>query len=82
MLQHGSVTGPTPIPDGTIKLMIDKKIYCAVQPRTAKRLAIELEQAEDAVPSRRAKERLQTWHDNEVRLIKARAPMLGDRTPA
>jgi len=76
MLQHGSVTGPTPIPDGTIKLMIDKKIYCAVQPRTAKRLAIELEQAEDAVPSRRAKERLQTWHDNEVRLIKARAPML------
>jgi imidazolonepropionase-like amidohydrolase len=76
MLQHGSVTGPTPIPDATIKLMIDKKVYCAVQPRTAKRLALELEQAEDAVPSRRAKERLQTWHDNEVRLIKAHAPML------
>jgi imidazolonepropionase-like amidohydrolase len=76
MLQHGSVTGPTPIPDETIKRMIDKKVYCAVQPRTAKRLALELEQAEDAVPSRRAKERLQTWHDNEVRLIKARAPLL------
>jgi imidazolonepropionase-like amidohydrolase len=76
MLQHGSVTGPTPIPDATIKLMLDKKIYCAVQPRTAKRLAIELEQAEDAVPSRRAKERLQTWHENEVKLIKAHAPML------
>jgi len=76
MLQHGSVTGPTPIPDTTIKLLIDRKVYCAVQPRTAKRLALELEQAEDAVPSRRAKERLQTWHDNEVRLIKARVPML------
>ena len=76
MLQHGSVTGPTPMPDAAIKLMIDKKVYCAVQPRTAKRLAIELEQAEDALPSRRAKERLQTWHDNEVKLIKARAPLL------
>jgi imidazolonepropionase-like amidohydrolase len=76
MLQHGSVTGPTPIPEATIKLMLDKKVYCAVQPRTAKRQAIELEQAEDAVPSRRAKERLQTWHDNEVRLIKAHVPLL------
>jgi imidazolonepropionase-like amidohydrolase len=76
MLQHGSVTGPTPIPDATINLMLDKKIYCAVQPRTAKRLAIELEQAGDAVPSRRAKERLQVWHDNEVRLIKAHVPLL------
>jgi imidazolonepropionase-like amidohydrolase len=76
MLQHGSVTGPTPIPDATVKLMFDKKVYCAVQPRTAKRLALELEQAEDAVPSRRAKERLQVWNDNEVRLIKAHVPML------
>ena len=76
MLQHGSVTGPTPIPDSTIELMLDKKVYCAVQPRTAKRLAIELEQADDAGPSRRAKERLQTWHDNEVRLIKAHVPLL------
>ena len=76
MLQHGSVTGPTAIPETTIKLMLDKKVYCAVQPRTAKRLAIELENAEDAVPSRRAKERLQVWHENEVRLVKAHVPML------
>jgi len=76
MLQHGSVTGPTPIPESTIQLMLDKKVYCAVQPRTAKRLAIELEQAADAVPSRRAAERLQTWHDNEVRLVKAHVPLL------
>ena len=41
MLQHGSVTGPTAIPESTIKLMLDKKVYCAVQPRTAKRLAID-----------------------------------------
>ncbi len=65
MLQHGSVTGPTAIPESTIKLMLDKKVYCAVQPRTAKRLAIELENAEDALPSRRAKERLQIWNDND-----------------
>jgi imidazolonepropionase-like amidohydrolase len=76
MLQHGSVTGPTAIPESTIKLMLDKKVYCAVQPRTAKRLAIELENAEDALPSRRAKERLQIWNDNEVRLVKAHVPML------
>jgi imidazolonepropionase-like amidohydrolase len=76
MLQHGSVTGPTPIPDSTIRLMLDKKVYCAVQPRTAKRLQIELEQAEDALPTRRSKERLQTWNDNEVRLVKAHVPML------
>jgi len=76
MLQHGSVTGPTTIPEASLKLMLDKKVYCAVQPRTKKRLAIELDQAEDAVPSRRAKERLQTWHDNEVTLIKARVPLL------
>ena len=43
MLQHGSVTGPTPIPEAPMQQMIAKKIYCAVQPRTAKRLAIELE---------------------------------------
>ena len=47
MLQHGSVTGPTPIPDATIKLIFDKKVYCAVQPRTATRLTLKLEQAED-----------------------------------
>jgi len=76
MLQHGSVTGPTPIPDSTIKLMLDKKVYCAVQPRTARRLQLELEQAEDALPTRRAKERLQTWNDNEVRLVKAHVPLL------
>jgi imidazolonepropionase-like amidohydrolase len=61
MLQHGSVTGPTPMPDALMTRMIQQKVYCAVQPRTAKRLAIEIEQAEDALPSRRAKERLQVW---------------------
>ncbi len=77
MLQHGSVTGPTPIPDSTIQMMIDRNVYCAVQPRTAKRLEIELERAEeDPRPSSRRKERLQVWHENEVRLIEAGAPLL------
>lgn len=77
MLQHASWTGPVPIPDSTIKLILDKKIYAAVQPRTMKRLAYDIAEAERAGnPRSRSKERLQTMHENEVALIKAGVPLL------
>ena len=46
--QHMEITGPEPIPDEVIKLMIANKIYAAVQPSTARRLKIAVEDATDA----------------------------------
>ena len=76
MMQHCTMTGPTPIPESTIKLMLDKRVYCAVQPRTQQRMQLDLVQAETALPSQHAKERIQVQHGNEVRLIKAGVPVL------
>jgi imidazolonepropionase-like amidohydrolase len=72
MLQHGAKTGLVPMPDSTIQLMFDKKVYCAVQPRTAKRLEIEVE---DAGEDPRGKKEL-VRHENQLRLVKARVPLL------
>ena len=36
MGQHMEITGPEPIPDEIVKLMLAKKIYAAVQPSTVK----------------------------------------------
>lgn len=76
MLQHGDWTGPTPIPPETIRMMIDRNIYCAIQPFTKARIAIAVEQAEGGPPSSRRKEKVQTVHLNDVNLIKAGAPLL------
>ena len=73
MLQHAALTHGTPIPDSTIQMMIDRNIYAAVQPRTERRLKLELEQAEAV---RRPKAQTQTRHDNQVRMIKAGVPLL------
>jgi imidazolonepropionase-like amidohydrolase len=72
MLQHGAKTGLVPMPDSTIQLMLDKKVYCAVQPRTAKRLEIEVE---DAGEDNRGKKE-QVRHENQVRLVKSHVPLL------
>ena len=71
MLQHGDWTGPTPIPNATIRMMIDRNIYCAIQPFTNRRIEIALEQAEGGPPSSRRKEKVRTVHVNDVNLIKA-----------
>jgi imidazolonepropionase-like amidohydrolase len=76
MLQHGDWTGITPIPDSTIRSIIERRIYCAIQPFTRKRIEIALEQAEGGPPSSRRKEKVQTVHVNDVNLIKAGAPLL------
>lgn len=76
MLQHGDWTGPTPIPGSTIKMLIDRKIYSAIQPFTQKRIEIALQEAEGGPPSSRRKEKVQTVHVNDTNLIKAGAPLL------
>jgi imidazolonepropionase-like amidohydrolase len=72
MGQHMESTGVEPIPDAIIKLMVDKKIYAAVQPQTQRRLKTDLEDAEDVERSKQS----QTRHENVVRLIKAGLPLL------
>jgi imidazolonepropionase-like amidohydrolase len=76
MLQHGDWTGLTPIPDSTIRSMIDRKVYCAIQPFTQKRIEFAVEQAEGGPPSSRRKEKVRTVHTNDVNLIKSGAPLL------
>jgi imidazolonepropionase-like amidohydrolase len=56
--------------------MIDRGIYCAIQPFTRKRIEIALEQAEGGPPSSRRKDKIRTVHANDVNLIRAGAPLL------
>ena len=75
MVQHGDWTGPTPIPPETIAAMIDRRIYCAIQPFTQKRIENALEEGTDA-PSSRRRDKIRTVHQNDVNLIAAGAPLL------
>ena len=72
MGQHMEITGPEPMPDEVIQLMLARKIYAAVQPSTARRLKIQVEDASDPEQAQQA----QASHDNILRLIKAGVPLL------
>jgi imidazolonepropionase-like amidohydrolase len=72
MGQHMEITGPEPIPEETINQMLAKKMYAAVQPSTARRLKIQIEDAADPDQAKQA----QTSHDNTIRLMKAGLPLL------
>jgi imidazolonepropionase-like amidohydrolase len=76
MMQHAASTGPTPIPDSTIQLVLDRKTYLAVQPRTLRRLEIELKQAEERNPDSRTRFNERVRHENQIRLVKAHVPLL------
>jgi imidazolonepropionase-like amidohydrolase len=76
MMQHAASTGPVAIPDSTIQLALTRKVYLAVQPRTARRLEIELKQAEDRNPDSITRFNERIRHENQIRLIKAHAPLL------
>lgn len=76
MMQHAASTGPVAIPDSTIQLALARKVYLAVQPRTARRLEIELKQAEDRNPDSITRFNERTRHENQIRLIKAHVPLL------
>ena len=73
LLQHGNYTGPTAIPDSTIQLMLEKKTYCAVQPRTQKRMEREIEESEIL---QRPKKFVTIKDENVVRLIRSGVPLL------
>ena len=76
IMQHAASTGPTPIPDSTIQLVLDRKTYLAVQPRTLRRLEIELKQAEERNPDNRTRFNERVRHENQIRLVKAHVPLL------
>jgi len=76
MMQHAASTGPVPIPDSTIQLALDHKTYLAVQPRTLRRLEIELKQAEERNPDSRTRFNERVRHENQIRMIKAHVPLL------
>ena len=76
MMQHAASTGPVPIPDETIQLALARKVYLAVQPRTNRRLEIELKQAEDRNPDSITRFNERIRHENQIRLVKAHVPLL------
>jgi imidazolonepropionase-like amidohydrolase len=76
MLQHCTVTGSVPVPESTIRLLKESGTYCAVQPRTLHRLEIEKTAVGTGPRSDVRKARLQVWHENEVRFVKEKVPML------
>jgi imidazolonepropionase-like amidohydrolase len=76
MMQHAASTGPVPIPDSTIQLALDHKTYLAVQPRTQRRLEIELKQAEERNPDSRTRFNERVRHENQTRFVKAHLPLL------
>jgi imidazolonepropionase-like amidohydrolase len=76
MMQHAASTGPVPIPDSTIQLPLLRKTFLAVQPRTARRLEIELKQAEERNSDGRTRFNERIRHENQIRLIKAHVPLL------
>lgn len=73
LMQHCTLTGEHPIPDSLIQLMLEKNIYCAVQPRTLKRIETE---SNNPDIFRRSPKSLKTRHENQVRLIKSGIPLL------
>ena len=73
LMQHCALTGEHPIPDSLIQLMLEKNIYCAVQPRTLKRIETE---SNNPDVFHRSPKGLETRHENQVRLIKSRVPLL------
>jgi imidazolonepropionase-like amidohydrolase len=72
MGQHMEITGPEPISDDIVRMMLAKKIYAAVQPSTARRLKIAVEDATDPDQAKQA----EVSHDNIVKLINAGVPLL------
>lgn len=76
MMQHCSITGRMPVPDATIRLLIEKKVWCAVQPNTTKNLAAQITAGASFPPRVYFAELVKVADENERRLIAAGAPML------
>ena len=76
LMQHCSIAGITPLPDELIQLMIQRKVWCAVQAMTPRFLATQIKAAGRFPPRVPWAEMLRTEDQNERRLIAAHAPML------
>jgi imidazolonepropionase-like amidohydrolase/ketosteroid isomerase-like protein len=73
MGQHIEYTGDEAIPDATIQMMLDRKMYAAVQAETARRRQLNIENAgDDTVAAADFRMR----HENILRLMKAGVPLL------
>jgi imidazolonepropionase-like amidohydrolase/ketosteroid isomerase-like protein len=73
MGQHIEYTGDEAIPDATIQMMLDRKMYAAVQAETARRRELNIENAgNDTVAAADFRMR----HENILRLMKAGVPLL------
>ncbi len=57
--------------DQSIQLALAHKTYLAVQPRTNRRLEIELKQAEDRTPDSITRFNERVRHENQTRFVKA-----------
>ena len=73
MGQHMEITGPEPLPDDLIRMMLARKIYAGVQPFTARRVKIVIED-EGADPEQVLQ--TQMSNPNIVRLLKGGVPLL------
>jgi imidazolonepropionase-like amidohydrolase len=76
LMQHCSIAGITPMPDAIIRLMIERKVWCAVQPTTARYREAQVKTAGRFPPRVPWVGLLRTADQNERRLIAAHAPLL------
>ena len=75
-MQHCSIAGITPMPDAIIQLMIQRQVWCAVQPTTTRYLEAQAKTAGRFPPRVPWVGLLRTADQNERRLIAAHAPLL------
>ena len=77
MMQHAASTGPTPIPDSTIQLVLDRE---DVSRRPAADRAAPRDRARSrprsGIPTDRTRFNERVRHENQIRLIKAHVPLL------
>ena len=66
LLQHGTETGPNPIPGSTIRMILNKNIYAAELPHTNKRLECALANPDLLY---RAREHTRVQNENIIRYI-------------
>jgi imidazolonepropionase-like amidohydrolase len=76
LMQHCSIAGVSPVPRAVIDRMIARKVYCAVQPRTRKRLELDAKQPSPMPPRVPFLAMLQNADSTERRMIEAAAPLL------
>jgi imidazolonepropionase-like amidohydrolase len=76
LMQHCSITGMVPIPEATIRLMIERRVWCAVQPKGKRDLAAQAAAAGGFPPRLHYADLVRIADLNERRLIQAGAPLV------